>query len=568
MRDTERLRAAAVSLRSARTFEDAATAALAAMLAAADAALAGSAYAGRGRVLRGMVHFRPGEGYRRLWVIERDAAGAPIPAAIAGAYLPSATAWRWIAEHGAAIAVDVHAGLLHPDRSAPLALPEGATATLALRSDETRARLLGRDATHVYVTPLRAPGGAVSGMISLEVECRAAMGRPFVWPDVAEALDLLADLAAPHLASLPLRPAQTAATDELLPVIGAATAGLAELLRVFAQQEETILLAGPTGAGKSRLARFCHARSRRREQRFEVLDLLTVPEDLQMGELFGYRRGAFTGAVKDNPGAVARAEGGTLFIDEIDKLSLKVQASLLRVLEERVYRSIGDGDGERRADVRFLVGTNADLLSAVRAGRFREDLYYRINVLPVRVPPLAERRDEIPGWAAYMLARRHREGGGAGTATLAEDAERLLAESAWPGNLRQLDNIVRRAYALLLADHGAPGDVVLGRKHVERALAYERAGSAEASEATLLDELRRAARAFAREASRREGLTLDAASAFPGLVLEAAVEQHGGRDEAFKALGRADLLKNRNHHRVYKRELDVVETLLAALGER
>jgi DNA-binding NtrC family response regulator len=355
--------------------------------------------------------------------------------------------------------------------------------------------------------------------------------------------------------------------DELLPVIGAATANLVELLRVFAEQEETILLAGPTGSGKSRLARWCHARSKRHARPLEILDILGVAEDLQVGELFGWRRGAFTGAIHDNPGALARAEGGTLFIDEIDKLTLKSQASLLRVLEERSYRPMGERAGDRRANVRFLVGTNADLTALVRVGGFREDLYYRINVLLIKVPPLDERADEIPQWSRYMLARRHEDGGGEGRSSLAPEAERLLAARSWPGNLRQLDNILRRAYALALADRGAARDLSLEARHVTRALACEAP-----AEMPLVDVLHSAASAFVRETARRAGtgspLSVDHASAFLGLVLGAAVERHGGRDEAFRALGRADLLKGRNHHRVLRRELDRARALLAALEER
>src|SRR5262249_53269894 len=156
------------------------------------------------------------------------------------------------------------------------------------------------------------------------------------------------------------------------------------------------------------------------------------------------------------------AAKGTLFLDEIDKLSLKAQAGLLRFIEERSYRMLGDDTtAERRADVRLLVGTNADLRAAVRAGRFREDLYYRVNVLPVRLPPLAERLDELPRWADYMLNRRHREAAGEGAARLEPDAVKLLVSTPWPGNLRQLDNIVTRAYALVLAGQSVPAlDVV------------------------------------------------------------------------------------------------------------
>ena len=365
----------------------------------------------------------------------------------------------------------------------------------------------------------------------------------------------------------PCGAARSPQPDELLPVIGTATANLVAILRVFAAQEETIVLAGPTGSGKSRLARWCHARSRRHARPFEVLDMLGVSEDLQVGELFGWRRGAFTGASHDNPGALARAEGGTLFIDEIDKLTFKSQASLLRVLEERSYRPLGERAGDRHADVRFLAGTNADLLALVREGRFREDLYYRINVLVIKVPPLDERADEIPEWARYMLARRHRDGGGEGAPSLVPEAERLLAARSWPGNLRQLDNIIRRAYALALVDRGAARDLSLEARHVARALASEAP-----AQALLADLLHGAACAFVRETERRVGtaypLPVDLANAFLGLVLGAAVERHGGRDEAFRALGRADLLKGRNHHRVLRRELDRARALLAALEER
>src|SRR5262249_21320443 len=186
------------------------------------------------------------------------------------------------------------------------------------------------------------------------------------------------------------------------------------------------------------------------------------------------KRGAFTGAVKDKPGAIARAAQGTLFIDEIDKLSLKAQAGLLHVVEERRYRPLGDEASERQADGRFIVGPHADLHAAVRAGRFREDLFFRINILPVRLPALSERLDELPGWAEYMLTRRHRESGGEGAARLAPEAVGRLLEAAWPGNLRQLDNIIRRAYALALAERGgAGGHLVLERRHAERAPAPE-----------------------------------------------------------------------------------------------
>jgi DNA-binding NtrC family response regulator len=408
-------------------------------------------------------------------------------------------------------------------------------------------------------------------MITLEASCPTAAGGGFLWADCYEDLETLASIAGAFIAArgLPLRPAESVRPDEFLPVVGRSTAHMVELLRAFAPRDDTVLISGPTGAGKSRLARWCHEHSQRQGQHFEALDLLGVPEGLQIPELFGWKRGAFTGAIKDNPGAIARAAKGTLFLDEIDKLSLKAQAGLLRFIEERTYRMLGDDAGERRADVRLLVGTNVDLRAAVRAGRFREDLYYRINVLPVKLLPLAERLEELPRWADYMLTRRHREAAGDGTVRFEPEAMKLLASAPWPGNLRQLDNIVRRAYALLLGGQsGAGSDPVIQRRHVERALTFDAEGDAEPS--ALIAQLWRAARSFVREAERRRGggapLSLEMTEALRGLVLGAAVQQTGNRDEAFVLLGQELLLKNRNHHRALRRELSRVRELVQLLG--
>ncbi len=512
-----------------------------------------------------MVHLRPGDGYRRLVVVE-DPSASRGEALADPPCVPSATAWRWVSTHRRAVAIDVKLGTFDLDAAgSPGVIGTGDGARFD--SQESRARLLGREATHVLVLPLRAAGGAIDGMISVEAECRAAMGKPFIWPECQASAQLLADVAAPHLAALPLRQVEAAPPDEFLPVIGGSMAGVVEVLRVFARQEETILLTGPTGAGKSRLALWCHTQSGRRARPFETLDLSAVPAELQMAELYGWKKGAFTSAHKDTLGAIARAEGGALFIDEIDKLSLHAQAGLLRVLEERRFRPLGDDAKDRSADVRFVIGTNADLYSAVRAGRFREDLYFRINVLPVKVPPLEQRADEIPRWAAYMLGRRHREGGGTSPTRLASDAERALVGRAWPGNLRQLDNIVRRAYALALIGRDAEErELVLEGRHVEQALAYE--GGPE--QRSLIDLLHLAAAAFVAEAERRKasgaGLDLDLAGALEGFVLDAAVRKLGSTEAAFQLLGKESVVQNRNHQKALKRALERVDALYRSLG--
>ncbi len=214
------------------------------------------------------------------------------------------------------------------------------------------------------------------------------------------------------------------------------------------------------------------------------------------------------------------------------------------MLEERRYRPLGEGSGDRGADVRFIVGTNTDLYAATRAGRFREDLYYRINVLPVKVLPLVERRDEIPRWAAYMLDRHHRGTGRAGQATLSADAEQALSAQSWPGNLRQLDNIVRRAYALALMRLGASVDELrLDVRDVQQALAYE----GDAGSRPLLELFQLTAAAFVAEAERRRAaggvLDLDLADALRGFVLGAAVQKLGNKEDAFRLLGKEAMVQ-------------------------
>lgn len=547
-------------LRKARTFEDAAHTLLRAMLDAALAALAESGFAGRGKILRGMAHWRPGDGYRRLVLLDDTQRGGEPTIN----YLPSVSAWRWVVTRACPIAIDVPLSRVWTwQNESANVFQEG-----GFSGQDSVLRLTSRDTSHLYAIPLRTLHGAIEGMATVEAGCPRAVGDDFIFPAIHEPLELLADLAAPYLATLPPRPAAIGATDDLLPVMGQSMAGLIDMLHVFAQQEETLLIGGPTGAGKSRLARWCHARSVRRGAPFEVLDLIAVPEELQMAELFGWKKGAFTGAVRDTPGCITRAFKGTLFIDEIDKLSLKAQAGLLQLLESRTYRPIGDGAREQQANVRFIVGSNVDLYDQVKAGRFREDLYYRINVLPVQIPPLDERRDEIAEWARFMATRRHRESIPGGEARIAAGAERLLGEHSWPGNLRQLDNVVRRAYALALMTQGEAGsEILLEEKHFARALSYER-GSGRRS---TLDDLRVAAGAIVEEAERQQGkglvLDLELSDAFRGIVLGTAVERLGSKDAAFRLFGKGAQVQARNHHKMLRRELEKVEALCKALGE-
>ena len=554
------------------TFEEAAFLTLRSMLDVATATLVASPYSRSGRVVRAVVHLRPGDAYQGLASLDATATElSRDDDDEAGTRLTSTTAWRWVAETKQSVCIDVNVGRieflqgrnprpLHEKQAPPTAEFSGAA---------TQIGLIARDVTHLHVVPLRAPMGAVGGMISLEAACRPAIGTPFVWSECAETLQLLADLAAPYLSCVPKKARGGGEVDRFLPVVGPSMRGLIDILRTFSRQEEAILITGPTGAGKSRLARWCHEQSARRGKPFEVLDLCAVPEPLQMAELFGWKKGAFTGAVRDKPGYITQARGGSVFIDEVDSLSPTAQAGLLHVLEERTYRPLGDDAREIAADVRFIIGTNASLQNAVREKRFREDLYYRINVLPVKLPPLRDRQDEIGLWARYMASRRHGDATREGGVSLTAQAEVFLGRQLWPGNLRQLDNIVRRAYALALGTHGGhpTPTLVLDEEHLRRAMAYEEHEENE----SLVDMMLAAAASFVKEAEKRgaAALDLDLADAFKGFVLGAATEKFAGdRDEAFTLLGRGKLAKARNHHKVFRREIERVEEFCRALGER
>lgn len=561
-------------LSRAEAFEEAADAALMTAIEVARGAVQSSQFGKSARILRAMIHHRPDDGYRRLVAVDVAADGTRSPAKVGdGAHLPSATAWQWVRGLDAAAAIDVKLGTV--------TLSSGMQAASAasggrLGSETGAAKPVTRDATHLFVVPIRAPGRRIDGMLAVEASCSDATGTPFVWEACRDNLALLAGIAAPYLTRLPITQIDHSAPDEFLPVIGQSMQGIVEMLRIFARQEETVLLAGPTGAGKARLARWCHEHSPLKLGPFEVLDLGTVPEDLQLAELFGWKKGAFANAAKDTPGCIARAEKGTLYIDDVEKLSANAQAGLLRVLEERRYRQLGDSDGDRSTAVRFIIGTSADLRKLVDEGKFRADLYHRINVLTVRLPSLRERPDEIVEWAHYMLHRRHLASGATSEAAITQEAAAKLVAHDWPGNLRQLDNIVRRAYALSQIDHGSALGVALRAEHIDRALQYE----GRTTPRSLLDHLDGAAEAFVAEAERRtEGgprLDMDLADSFKGLVIEAAKRRWNAEDKdavkkAFLLLGKEATVKSRNHWATYEREFDKVQELRRVLngaGER
>jgi two-component system response regulator FlrC len=239
------------------------------------------------------------------------------------------------------------------------------------------------------------------------------------------------------------RPESPYANDMI--AIADASRRLADLARRVALSDCTVLIAGESGTGKEVLARFIHRNSPRASKPFVALNCAAIPENMLEAILFGYERGAFTGAHASHPGKFEQAQGGTLLLDEVTEMPLGLQAKLLRVLQEREVERLG-GRGPLALDVRVLATTNRDLRAEVAANRFREDLYYRLNVFPLSTLPLRARRDDILPLAMKLLASRCRAG--ERIPAVSADAAHLLLTYPWPGNVRELDNVMQRALIL------------------------------------------------------------------------------------------------------------------------
>jgi len=214
----------------------------------------------------------------------------------------------------------------------------------------------------------------------------------------------------------------------------------------LAATDVPVLVRGETGTGKEGVARRLHAASARAKGPFVAVDCGAIAPTLIESELFGHTRGAFTGADRDRPGHFVSADGGTLMLDEVGELPLDLQPKLLRVLQDGRVRPVG-GDADRAVDVRLVAATNRDLERACEEGRFRQDLYYRLAVVEVVIPPLRDRKDDLPALVEHLVARVAAESGRR-PPTVAPAALERLAEHAWPGNVRELENALRRAVAL------------------------------------------------------------------------------------------------------------------------
>jgi DNA-binding NtrC family response regulator len=307
------------------------------------------------------------------------------------------------------------------------------------------------------------------------------------------------------------------------PNVVARSAKMQEILAAVervAPMNSTVLLGGESGVGKDLIARAIHEKSRRASGPFIKINSTAIPENLLESELFGYEKGAFTGATSSKPGKFELADKGTLFLDEIGDVPAATQVKLLRVLQEREFERLG-GTRTIKVDVRLVAATNRDLRAALEEGTFREDLYYRLNVVPIDIPPLRDHKEDIPELASLFLARlakdSEKEING-----ISPDALNLLVNHYWPGNVRELQNVIERASALATGPVLQPPDI-----HLDS----HRSKHSQAAEALLLP----------------EGMTLEQWE--DEMIREALRRANGNKSQAARALG---LSRNALRYRLSK----------------
>ena len=339
----------------------------------------------------------------------------------------AATLWKWVEDGaGALVITDV----VMPDGNGLDLIPQ-------IRKRRPDLRVIAMSAQNTLTTAVKAT----------ERGAFEYLPKPFDLSELLETVDrAIKAVQDAQGAAIP-----GAEEEESLPLVGR-TPAMQEVYRVIARLTATdlsALITGESGTGKELIARALHEYSKRRQGPFVAINMAAIPRELIESELFGHEKGAFTGAVSRQAGKFEQAEGGTLFLDEIGDMPMEAQTRLLRVLQEGEYTMVG-GRAAIKTDVRIVAATHRDLKQLVGQGLFREDLYYRLNVVPIRVPPLRERRDDIPDLVRHFLAQTVEDGLPAKTLTPAAIDRLKLAR--WPGNVRELENVIRRLAALYAQD--------------------------------------------------------------------------------------------------------------------
>jgi DNA-binding NtrC family response regulator len=308
---------------------------------------------------------------------------------------------------------------------------------------------------------LMTNGGTVESAVeAMRLGARDYLHKPVASDELLEIVDReLTDLSVRR----DLQEARKAAADRHLSSIVGRTPAMQRLFRLIervAPTRASVLITGETGTGKELVARALHDLSARAEKPFIAVNCSAIPSTLLEAELFGHVRGSFTGAVQSRKGLMEEAEGGTLFLDEISTLSADVQVKLLRVLEDRRVQRVGS-NAPVAVDFRLVAATNTDLAGLVSAGRFREDLFFRLDVFPIAVPPLRERRDDIPLLAAHFMTRFGQEHGIDAPRLSPSTLSRMMAYD-WPGNVRELENFMERSVIMYPGSNGFPFDLPRG----------------------------------------------------------------------------------------------------------
>jgi len=335
----------------------------------------------------------------------------------------AATLWRWVEDgEGDLVITDV----VMPDENGLDLIPR-------IKKLRPELRIIVMSAQNTLMTAVKAT----------ERGAFEYLPKPF---DLHVLVNLVERaLTAPHAG--PPSSAENAETEEQLPLIGRSPA-MQEIYRVLARlmgTDLTVMITGESGTGKELVARALHDYGKRRNGPFIAVNMAAIPRELIESDLFGHEKGSFTGAMTRGVGRFEQAQGGTLFLDEIGDMPLEAQTRLLRVLQQGEYTTVG-GRTPIRADVRIIAATHRDLRQSIRQGLFREDLFYRLNVVPLRLPPLRERTEDIPALVRHFFQLAQKEG--LPPKTLDQAAMDRLKTYRWPGNVRELENLVRRLAAL------------------------------------------------------------------------------------------------------------------------
>jgi len=349
--------------------------------------------------------------------------------------------------------------------SAEQGLPLAANADLVI----TDLRLPGSDGIQ-FIKQLQGRGVAAAvivitahGSVETAVEAMKLGAADFLQKPFS--LDHLATVVERVMAVQALRDENRRLRDELDGryqfdnIIGrsAAMRDIFQTVERVAPTRATVLLAGESGVGKDMIARAIHHHSPRSRHAFVKINCTALPENLMESELFGYEKGAFTGASVSKPGKFEQADQGTAFLDEIGDVPGNIQVKLLRILQERQFERLGS-NLTRNVDVRVIAATNVDLRAALEEGRFREDLYYRLNVVPINIPPLRQRREDIPFLALHFVTKLSKDLGSRAKDISPAAVDRLL-EYSWPGNVRELENTIERSLVLASGETLQPGDM-------------------------------------------------------------------------------------------------------------